>query len=44
MIGLGVGGLLSAADAVITGAYASILVLGALGGAAIGWVIGRFGR
>ena len=44
MIGLGVGVLLSAADAVITKAYAPILVLGALGGAVIGWVIGRFGR
>ena len=44
MIGVGVGVLLSAADAVITKAYAPILVLGALGGAVIGWVIGRFGR
>ena len=42
--GLAVGVLLSAADAVITKAYAPILVLGALGGAAIGWLIGRFGR
>jgi hypothetical protein len=37
------GVLLSAADAVITKAYAPILVLGAVGGAVIGWVIGRFG-
>jgi hypothetical protein len=44
MIGLGVGVLLSAADAVITKAYAPILVLGALGGGVIGWLIGRFGR
>ena len=44
VIGLAVGVLLSAADAVITKAYAPILVLGALGGAMIGWVIGRFGR
>ena len=43
-IGLAVGVLLSAADAVITKAYAPILVLGALGGAVIGWVVGRFGR
>jgi hypothetical protein len=43
-LGLAVGGLLSAADAVITKAYAPILVPGAVGGAAIGWVIGRFGR
>ena len=44
MIGLAFGVLLSAADAVITKAYAPILVLGALGGAVIGWVIRRFGR
>jgi hypothetical protein len=44
VIGLAVGVLLSAADAVITKAYAPILVIGALGGAVIGWVIGRFGR
>lgn len=42
--GLAVGVLLSAADAVITKAYAPVLVLGALGGAAIGWLVGRFGR
>ena len=43
MIGLAVGVLLSAADAVITKAYAPILALGALGGGVIGGVIGRFG-
>src|SRR3954464_2046272 len=43
-IGLALGVLLSAADAVITKAYAPILVLGAVGGAVIGWVVGRFGR
>jgi hypothetical protein len=43
-IGLAVGVLLSAADAVITKAYVPILVLGAVGGAIIGWVVGRFGR
>jgi hypothetical protein len=43
-IGLVVGLLLSAADAVITKAYAPILVLGALGGTVIGWLVGRFGR
>jgi hypothetical protein len=42
-IGLCVGMLISAADAVITKAYAPILVLGALGGALIGWIVGRFG-
>ena len=44
LIGLIVGLLLSAADAVITKAYVPILVLGALGGALIGWLVGRFGR
>ena len=43
-IGLAAGLLLSAADAVITKAYAPILILGALGGAVIGWLVGRFGR
>ena len=43
-VGLAAGVLLSAADAVITKAYAPILVLGAIGGAVIGSVIGRFGR
>ena len=43
-IGLAVGILLSLADAVITKAYAPILILGALGGALIGWLVGRFGR
>ena len=43
-IGLAAGVLLGAADAVITKAYAPILVLGAIEGAVIGWVIGRFGR
>src|SRR5688572_26247033 len=44
LVGLVAGVLLSAADAVITKTYAPILVLGALGGAAIGWLVGRFGR
>ena len=44
VIGLAAGLLLSAADAVITKAYAPILGLGALGGALIGWLVGRFGR
>jgi hypothetical protein len=43
-VGLAIGLLLSAADAVITKAYAPILILGALGGAVIGWAVGRFGR
>jgi len=43
-IGLVVGVVLSAADAVITKAYAPILILGAVGGAVIGWLVGRVGR
>lgn len=43
LIGLAIGVLLSAADAIITKAYAPILIFGALGGAVIGWLVGRFG-
>ena len=43
-IGLATGVLLSVADAVITKAYAPILIFGALGGGVIGWLVGRFGR
>ena len=43
-IGLVLGLLVSAADAVITKAYVPILVLGALGGALIGWLVGRTGQ
>jgi hypothetical protein len=35
---------LTAADAVITKAYPPILGLGAVGGAVIGWLVGRFGH
>jgi hypothetical protein len=44
VIGVAAGILLSAADAVITKAYAPILILGALGGGVIGWLVGRLGR
>ena len=44
MVGLVVGVLLSLADAVITRAYLPILVLGAIGGAVIGWLTGRWGQ
>jgi hypothetical protein len=44
LIGLVAGLLLSLADAVITKAYAPILVFGAIGGAVIGWLVGRFGQ
>ena len=43
-IGLALGVLLSAEDAVITKSYAPIFVLGAIGGSLIGWLVGRFGR
>jgi hypothetical protein len=43
-VGLAAGLLLSAADAVITKSYVPILVLGAVGGTVIGWLVGRFGR
>ena len=43
LIGLTIGVLLSLPDAVITKAYAPILLLGALGGAVIGYVVRRFG-
>ena len=42
--GLVIGILLSLADAIITKAYAPIIVLGAIGGAVIGWIVQRFGR
>lgn len=44
LLGFCVGVLLSAADAVITKAYAPILIFGAIGGALIGWIVARFGR
>lgn len=42
--GLVSGVLLSLADAIITKAYAPILVLGAIGGTLIGWIVQHFGR
>jgi hypothetical protein len=42
--GLIFGVLLSLPHAIITGAFAPILVLGAVGGAVIGVVVGRWGR
>jgi hypothetical protein len=42
--GLLIGVLLSLADAIITKAYAPIVVLGAIGGTLIGWIVQRFGR
>lgn len=43
LLGLAIGLLLSLADAVITKAYAPILLLGAVGGTLIGWIVGKFG-
>src|SRR5437588_12173420 len=42
--GLAIGLLLSLADAIITKAYVPIIVLGAIGGTVIGWIVQRFGR
>ena len=42
--GLTIGILLSLADAIITKAYAPILIFGALGGTIIGWMVQRFGH
>jgi hypothetical protein len=44
VVGLVIGVLLSLADAIITKAYAPILVLGAIGGTVIGWIVERFGQ
>jgi len=43
LVGFSIGILLSAADAIITKAYVPIVVFGALGGAVIGWIVGRWG-
>jgi hypothetical protein len=43
LVGILVGLLLSAADAVITKAYVPILVIGAIGGGVIASIIGMFG-
>ena len=38
------GVLLSLSDAIITKAWAPILAFGAVGGAVIGWVVGKWGQ
>ena len=43
-VGLLFGLLLSIPDAIITKAYAPIVGMGALGGAIIGFIVGRFGN
>lgn len=42
--GLMIGILLSLPEAIITKAYAPIMVIGSAGGALIGWVISAYGR
>jgi hypothetical protein len=44
LAGLVIGILLSLADAIITKAYTPILVLGAIGGTVIGFLVQRFGH
>jgi hypothetical protein len=44
LTGLMIGLLLSLADAIITKAYAPIIILGAVGGTLIGWIVQRFGH
>ena len=44
LTGLVIGLLLSLADAIITKTYVPILVLGAVGGTVIGWIVQRFGH
>jgi hypothetical protein len=41
--GAAIGMLVSLPDAIITRAYAPILVIGTVGGAAIGWIVGKWG-
>src|SRR5438105_4012471 len=43
LVGLVFGFLLSLADAIITKAYAPILILGAVGGAVVGIIVGKWG-
>jgi len=42
-VGLAVGILVSAPSAVITKAWKPIMIIGAVGGTVIGWVVGRYG-
>jgi len=43
LIGLAVGLLVSAPDAIITRRFAPILIIGSIGGAVIGWIVGKWG-
>lgn len=42
--GLAIGLLLSLPEAIVTNAYAPIMLIGTAGGALIGWIIGTYGR
>lgn len=44
LVGLLFGILLSLPDAIVTRAYAPIMIFGALGGTVIGMIAGKFGR
>jgi hypothetical protein len=44
LTGLTIGLLLSLPDAIITKTYAPILILGAIGGTLIGWIVQRYGH
>ncbi|MCU1286422.1 MAG: hypothetical protein JWO13_2772 [Acidobacteriales bacterium] len=44
LMGLVIGVLLSLPDAIITKAYAPIMIFGSVGGTVIGWIVQRFGR
>ncbi len=41
-LGLAIGILLSLPDAIITKAFAPIMILGAIGGTVIGWIVTKF--
>jgi hypothetical protein len=43
LVGFAIGLLVSAPDAIITRAYAPILIIGSIGGAVIGWIVGKYG-
>src|SRR3954471_6986050 len=43
LVGAAIGLLISLPDAIITKAWAPILIIGTIGGGVIGWVVGRFG-
>jgi hypothetical protein len=42
IVGLLLGTLLSVSDAIVTKAYAPIMIFGAIGGSVIGWIVEHF--